>query len=322
MAWTSEGELYTPTNDTKGFNLIGNGNLYFCRVIGSNPKDLTGETINTMSDYRLHGEKGPDICTWKSSGCISVDGALYVLVARHKYGEESGDPHRRQTAQNASIIRSTNGGKTWLRAAQDNYDKPMFPGSHFAAPYFINYGQDGKEAVADQSDRYVYGLSNNGFWDNGDFMVLGRVLRSKIARLKGSDWEFYIKGNGAHDSSWTPDASKARPVLKNPGHLGSTGAVYLPAQKCYLMIGWYYPLGGGKVPGASVETHWDFYTAPHPWGPWKTVGSHVFKPEGYYCPGACPKFTSADGSTIWVFTAGDWNNPDVYRLTAVPLTLR
>ena len=88
------------------------------------------------------------------------------------------------------------------------------------------------------------------------------------------------------------------------------------------MIGWYYPSGGGKMPRAHVETHWDFYTAPHPWGPWTVIGSHRWNPQGFYCPGVCPKFTSPDGNHLAVFTAGDWTNPEFYRLTVVPLTLR
>ncbi len=320
-AWTGEGDLFSPSNDSSGFR-SGSANIMFNQIVGDNVEQLTGTTVNTMSDYRFSGEKGPDGCTWKSSGCIAVDGLLYLLVARHTYGEHSGDPERRQPARNASIIRSANGGKTWLPAAQDNYDHPMFPGSRFATPYFINYGQDGHQAVADQSDRYVYGLSNDGFWDNGSTMVLGRVLRSQLPHLNGADWQFYKQGDGADDANWTSKAEEAVPVLTNPGHLGMTGATYLPAQKCYLMIGWYYPKGGGKIPDAHLETCWDFYTAPHPWGPWTVVGSHTFTPQGYYCPGICPKFSSADGSTLWVFAAGDWSNSAVYRLTAIPLTLQ
>ena len=320
-AWTPDGEIYSPSNDTKGFHLAGKGNVMFNRIDGAQPTKLTGETVNTMATYGDHAEEGPDICSWKTSGCTSIDGALYLLVARHQYGEKSGDATRRQIARNASFIRSTDKGRTWGRSAQENYDRPMFPGQRFGAPFFVNYGQDGREAVADGSDRYLYALSNNGFWDNGDDMVLGRVLRSQMPRLKGEDWQYLRGEDGSLDASWSSAMSEARPVLSNPNHLGSTGTTYLPAQKCYLLIAWYYPLGGGKMPGASVETCWDFYTAPHPWGPWNKVGSHRFKPEGFYCPSVCPKFTSEDGSTVWVMTAGDWNNEAVYRLTAMPLTL-
>ena len=62
-------------------------------------------------------------------------------MARHKYGEDSGDPHRRQTAQNASIIKSTDHGRTWSRPVGENYQHPIFPGRRFATPYFVEYGR-------------------------------------------------------------------------------------------------------------------------------------------------------------------------------------
>jgi hypothetical protein len=117
-------------------------------------------------------------------------------------------------------------------------------------------------------------------------------------------------------------------VLVNPDHLGMTRAVYLPKHQCYLMIGWYYPDGSGKIdtlpgaPEAHTHTNWDFYVAPHPWGPWRVVGSHAWIPMAYYCPGICPKFNSPDESTIWALTAGDWRNSDAYKLTAVPLFIK
>jgi len=323
LAWTKNGSLFSPSNDTKGFHGKGRGNIAFNQIFGDEPDKLTGRTLNYMTpDYGVTNETGPDGCTWKSSGCVALDGAIYWLVARHKYGESSGDANRRQSAQNASIIKSEDAGKTWTRPEKENYDHPMFPGNGFATAYFINYGQEGKEAVADQSDKYVYGLSNNGFWDNGDAMILGRVLKSKIGDLSGANWQYFTSGDGAADASWISSVSDAKPVLAMPNHLGMTGAAYLPVQKCYLMVGWYYPAGGGKQPKASLKTTWDFYVAAHPWGPWRMVDSHTWEPQGFYCPEICPKFTSPDGSTVWVFAAGDWNDASVYRLTAVPLMIK
>jgi hypothetical protein len=320
-AWAKDDYLYSPSNDTGGFKQAGSGNIMFNRMGGPRADALAFcVTINTMSDYRRATEGGPDGRTWKSSGCTAIDGQLYLTVARHLYGGPTVDPLCRQPAQNASIIRSPTTGFTWVRAAQDNYDHPMFPGSRFATPYFINYGKDGQQAVADGSDRYVYATSNNGFWDNGDDMVLGRVLRSKLPQLNGSDWQFYKQGDGANDASWSSQMSDAQPVITNKDHLGMSGATYLPAQKCYLMIGWYYPKGGGKMPDAHSTTHWDFYTSPHPWGPWKIIGSHTNHPEGFYTPEICPKFSSADGSQIWVFASGDFAGP-YYHLFLVPLTI-
>lgn len=332
FAWTRENALYSPSNDTGGFNNAGNSNIMFNQVLGENPLALSGNTVNVMTDYGKGAEKGADGCTWKSSGCIALDGVLYWLVARHLYGGDGApaiDHDKRQIAHGSSFIKSTDGGKTWTRSAKANYDHPMFPRSRFATPYFVQYGQDGHEAVADGSDKYVYALSNNGFWDNGDYVVLGRCPRSKMPDLNAADWQFYTRGDGATDSAWSANVYDAQAVLSNPDHLGMTRAVYLPKHQCYFMIGWYYPDGGGKLDTpdglaqpARLKTNWDFYVAAHPWGPWRNVGSHTFTPQGFYCPGVCLKFNAPDESTLWAFAAGDWNNWHVYRLNAVELLLK
>jgi hypothetical protein len=320
-AWADDNEIYSPSNDTTGFGVTCDSNVAFNRITGDDPLRLTGVTINPMIDYGKGGMELADRCNWKSSGCLSIDGVFYWVVARHHYGETSGDPFMRQTAQNASIIKSLDKGKTWTRPARENYDRPMFPGPRFAAPYFIQYGRDGKAATVDQADRYVYAVSNNGFWDNGDNMILGRVLRTKIGDLKGSDWEFFTGGDGALASSWNPDMNKAKWILDEPDRLGMTGPVYLPEFGRYLMIGWYYPAGGGKKPDAWFETVWDFYESPKPWGPWTKIGSHHFAPQGYYGPGVCLKFSEKGGRRVFAVTAGDWHNLSVYRFTLVPLDL-
>ena len=320
-AWARDGAIYTPSDDTEGFRRIGSCNLAFNRVDGEEPLKLSGVTINPMGDYGAGGQEGTDLCTWKSSGCYAVDGVLYWVVARHKYGEKSGDPAKRQTAANASIIKSSNYGRTWVRSAKENYEAPMFPGRRFATPYFVEYGQDGK-ATVDNGDKFIYAISNNGFWDNGDNLVLGRVTRDKIGSLNGADWEYYAGGDGLNDSAWNRDSSQAMLILDSPGKLGMNGMVYVPELDRYLMIGWYYPAGGGKMKDACRETIWDFYQAPKPWGPWTKISSYRSFPQGYYSPQVWPKFNRDGGRSLFVFTAGDWNNPEVYRLTVVPISLR
>jgi hypothetical protein len=321
-AWAADGNVYSPSNDSKGFHERGSSNIAFNRLTGDDPAKIEGVSINMMPDYGKWAQEGPDGCTWKSSGCYAMDGVIYWVVARHKYGETSGDPHNRQLAANASIIKSTDLGKTWTRSARQNYEEPTFPGPRFATPYFVEYGQDGKAAV-DNADRYVYAISNDGFWDNGNNMILGRVARAKITDLRAADWEFYVGGDGMEDAAWTKDVNKARPVLDAPGRLGMTGSVYLPGLKRYFMIGWYYPAGGGVIDKNSTKkTVWDFYEAPKPWGPWTRIGSKEFEPQGYYSPQICPKYTSADGRRVFAFTTGDWHEEKLfYRLTVVPLRL-
>ncbi|MFZ1936492.1 MAG: hypothetical protein WAU84_22390, partial [Thermoguttaceae bacterium] len=155
----------------------------------------------------------------------------------------------------------------------------------------------------------------------GDNLTLGRVARSKIAKLSGSDWEFFRGGDGMDDAAWNADRHRAKLVLDAPGKLGMTGAVFIPALNRYLLIGWYYPAGSGKLKGASVRTIWDLYQSPKPWGLWTKIGSKEYRPQGYYSPQICPKFTSRDGRRLFAVTAGDWTNPRVYHLTIVPIQL-
>ena len=315
-AWADDNNLYSPSDDTSGFHQAAHSNIAFNKITGSDPLHLSGTTVNPMLDYGKDGQKGPDKCTWKSSGCTCLNGVLYWVVARHMYGEDSGDEYRRQPAHDASIIKSSDYGQTWTRSAQDNYNHPMFPGSRFATPYFIEYG---RSAGADNSDQYIYAVSNDGFWDCGNDMILGRVLKSKMASLNGADWEYFRGGDGRKSSAWAPHFNDAKPIVEGTRKWGMTGGVYVPAHGRYLMIGWYYPAGGGKIKDACTHTTWDFYEAPRPWGPWTKIGTHDSSPQGYYSPEICPKFQSA--KKVYIFTAGNWNNRDVYHLTVVPLEL-
>ena len=350
-AWADDGNLYTPSNDTAGFHGIdpfhltedqieklkscgidesrlsidSSSTLAFNRLEGVDPLSFDGVTLTMMPDFHQldHGAKsrtgidvGMDGRTWKSSGCASIDGVIYWAIARHRYGDDSGDFRLRQTAADASLICSRDYGRTWSRPPADNFSAPMFPGSRFATPYFIDYGK--VTNAPDGADRYVYAVSNNGYWDNGDHMILGRVLRTRIASLDGTNWEFLAGGvDGTLDSSWSKDPDAARAILENRGKLGETGAFYVPDRQRYLMIGWYYPAGSGKIERASNRTIWDFYEAPKPWGPWHHIHSHEFSPAGYYCPIICPKFRSKN--KLYVLTAGDFNTSEFYRLTVVPI---
>jgi hypothetical protein len=94
-AWAGDNNLYSPSDDTTGFRKACNSNVAFNRLEGSDPLHLTGTTINPMSDYGKMSQLGADACNWKSTGCMWIDGALYLSVARHLYGDDSGDLYRR-----------------------------------------------------------------------------------------------------------------------------------------------------------------------------------------------------------------------------------
>ena len=196
--WAQDDRLYAAVNDGAGFGRQKR-NIGFNQLSGADPRRLTGRLQNLMDDYgAMNAPAAADGRNWKSGGSISIDGVLYMSVGMDRYV----DPNfgGRQSRINASIIKSTDHGLHWARSMQQNLDRPMFPGMRFATPFFIHYGKEYAAATVDNADHYVYATSNNGFWDNGDNYIIGRVPKSKIKALNASDWSFYRGGDGMRDS--------------------------------------------------------------------------------------------------------------------------
>lgn len=320
-AWGKYGNLYYPGNDGSGWDKACSSNVFFNRSSGDYPFNLQSATTNCMLEYDGWARQREDGCTWKSSGCISLDSTLYLALGRHAYGTKSGDPHLRQTARRTSIIKSTDHGNTWTRSAEENYHHPMFA-DHFTTPYFIYYGQDGQSPAVDGADRYIYAVSNNGFWCNGDFYVLGRIERQNMNRLDPAYWTYYQGGDGSRDESWTRDPAAAQPIIENPLKCGETGATYLPSLGRYILVAWYYP--GDPNVDADVSNI-IFYEAPHPWGRWTMIKEENTAPQGWYCPRVLAKWQAGrDGQLDTILVAsGDYYEPSrYYRFIVAELAVK
>lgn len=274
---------------------------------------------------------GPDGANWKTMNTYSVDGVLYMFVTRCFYPAGSDDPRRRHNFVNSSIIKSTDDGVTWTRSSQENYDKPMFPGKRFGTAYFVWYGKDGAASV-DNADKYVYAVSNNGHFENGDDYVLGRVLRSQLGQLSAVDWSFYKGGNGMRNSSWTSALDMAKPILTNPGRSSMTGMTYVEALHRYVMVSWHYHAENFEqgIKDKDVTTVLEFFDAPKPWGPWKKVKSFDTGRQGWYTPIIGQRFQKTeDGSSakVYLYATGLVTKPEgglemgLYKLNYMPVTL-
>jgi hypothetical protein len=316
--WAQDDDLYAAVNDGAGFGTLKR-NIGFNRISGNDPRALTGQLQNIMDDYgEVNAPLATDGRNWKSGGSISIDGMLYMSIGMDRYVDAGYGG--RQTRINSSIIKSRDHGLHWSRAMTENRDRPMFPGMRFATPFFIHYGKEYSAATVDNADRYVYATSNNGFWDNGDDYIVGRVLRSKISSLNAADWTFYRGGDGMRDSSWSKDMRQASLIIEASGQCGETGVTYLPALHRYVMASWYYPVGNGHA-GKIEATKIAFYESPKPWGPWTRIKSIPIQPQGWYIPRVLAKFQSPAGQDLQAFiaVAGDWRNPVYYRFTMVPV---
>jgi hypothetical protein len=62
--------------------------------------------------------------------------------------------------------------------------------------------------------------------------------------------------------------------------------------------------------GDSDHTVWDFYQSDTPWGPWSPFFTKDFNGDGFYIPTAPSKWISADGTSLWLIFAGDYNTYD------------
>ena len=260
--WADDGDLYTGNDDGTSFGGIRNSSLAFGKLAGDDPHKLKGTSISDMGDYGKPGS-GPDQANWKTMNSYCVDGVLYMFVTRCLYPEQSGDAHHRHVFKNSSIIKSTDRGKTWSRPEAESYAHPMFPGLSFGAPYFVWYGQDGA-ARDDNADKYVYAVSDNGHFEDGDYYILGRVLKKKLPDLNAADWQFFTGGDGMSDQNWTSEIDHAKPILQDPLNCSMTGMTYIPALGRYVMVVWHYTTYNLRTDPRTIN---DYYEAPETMGP-------------------------------------------------------
>lgn len=327
--WADDGNLYAFNCDGRGFGAKGM-NLAFNRISGDSPSALVGAQINQMDEYGKAGAKMPDNATWKACGQECIDGVFYAFVSRNIYGNDSKDPLLRQLAVNSSLIKSTDRGLTWTRSALENYNHPMWPGSSFGAPFFIHYGQNGGQVAKDGAREFVYAVSTNGFWNDGDTLTLGRVKRSDLRNLNSKEWQYYAGGDGTLATSWSANIEHATPVLSRPAKCGQTPVCYVPALGIYLLISWYNTATMTKWFEPN-EVRYDFYQANCPWGAWKPLNSFSDRFMGpryhMYGPSLCARFQQAKGVDVEIslFTAGcpfDDVAVTPYKLWHIPVLLR
>lgn len=320
--WADDDNLYSIANDTLGpKDAPISSNLAVYRITGAQPPDIHVEVVNPMPEFgKITEVKPEDGACWKASGLTCVDGVLYLAASRNRYMDRTG-AFSIQQVWDSSIIKSADHGKTWSVAPK--LGQAMFPGHTFANPSFVQYGKDGK-GTKDGSDKFVYAVSNDGTWNNGNSMSLGRVPRDRIANLNPHDWEFVHGFEKGYVPVWKPRHDFALYTFRAPGRTGVGGVHYLAGLDRYITAQWYYP-SLNEDPPAAVWSHsrFDLYEGPAPWGPWTLFHTQDFEPQGFYNPTIPSKFISQDGRRFWIFAAGDFSTNDhpYYTINMIPVTL-
>ncbi|MDT5027778.1 MAG: hypothetical protein QOE61_4204, partial [Micromonosporaceae bacterium] len=325
-----DGQLYAAADDTRGFGGVCSSNLAV-NILNGQPPQLTGRTVNPMTQFGGMCETGPDLGNWKANGITAVDGSVLLSVSRHRY---MAPPFWQQDAWDASVIRSDDGGETWStatsldvtsrstatsldvtsRSPAPRLGEAMFPGRAFATPWFIDYGAH-TPVAPHGADEYVYALSSNGYWNNGNAMTLGRVPRDLITRLDPADWQ-YASGFVADPNPdptdrqvgepvWRDRVDLALPVFQAPGRTGMAGATWVAPLGLYVLPQWHFPYLDRPNPARWQHSRWELFSATRPWGPWTSFFTAEFAPQGFYNPSIPSRFISEDGRTLWILTCGD-----------------
>ena len=307
------------------------------RVSGHVVEKITGSPdkfdvvrVNDLPGQTGWGGSGP-----KPSGMISVDGVLYYAAQNYmgwkppRYGIDS------QHGSDAAILRSDDFGKTWTPDLdviltpfyKENYKlgvpqheawmlppedragvngwKPMFPGSWFGGPAFVQFGKDNADAV----DGYVYAVSAD-HWDNGSELRLGRVPKNAI--MDRSQWEFAAPGCKG-GVSWTCDLYRSLPVLAIDRHISMPEMVYMPKEGKYLLITW----GLHEDFRASTGSELTVLEADQPWGPFFLVYYEWmwYKREaGHYCPRVPLKWFDQSSLSGYMLYSGNWETQIPYYM--------
>ncbi|MFJ7212968.1 DUF4185 domain-containing protein [Amycolatopsis sp. NPDC098790] len=259
--------------------------------VGGNPADAgPGKTIGQI--WTGGGEYNR-----KPTGLLCVDHTFYLAVQDLRKDFS--------VAPAATILKSTDHGKTWTW----NQDKPMFGGfpfqHRFTTVFFLDYGRDSVNSP-DPEHVYAYGLDES--WAMRQDLYLARVPKSSIQDVTTWQWS---TGPGTWSASGVMD--RAAVIHDDAGHLSQGSVVYDKPLGRYIYTSWS-ETATDKNAGVLGGSTWEFYESPAPWGPWTRFATTDFGPKcgldekaiwtpdkhAGYATTTPSKFLSPDGRTMWV----------------------
>ncbi len=280
-----DGALYTAYGDGHGFKpfVPEKLSLGFAKVTGT-PPDVKGLNVRSQDIER----KGDGAKGLKASGLVTIDDMIYLFA---------------RNVGNAQLAWSDNWGQSWEWA-----DRKFT--TSFGCPTFLNFGENYKGAR--DGFVYVYSHDSDSAYTPADRMVLARVPKDKVREK--ADYEFFAGLDRDGKPAWSKDVAKRAAVFEHKGKCYRSGITYHPATRQYL---WCQTLPGGKADGRAAGG-FGIYSAPEPWGPWRTV---YYTEQWDIGPGETCHFPtmwmSPDGRTAWLLFSGD----DCFSLRKATLRL-
>jgi len=252
MTWAADDEIYASAGDPHwGETTSG---LDVERFSGG-PADYKITKYNHMNDYLGWGGNGP-----KPSGMICVDGVIYLAFQNLLCGQRPPHSNKSQPGSDAHIVYCHHPRWSQWFPSLRTIKEPMFAGSKFGGPAFINFGKNNENA----RDEYVYAVSSDQ-WDNGSNVRLGRVRKDKI--MERGWWEFVSAFDKDGNPAWNSSLEESVPILSIYKFIGLPEMVYLAKIKRYLFLTWR--LHGDFDPEEGTDLL--ILEAPEPWGPFSLV---------------------------------------------------
>lgn len=324
LTWGADDNIYGAAGDNRG------SPMNFWRISGKPSGGLTnqGDWIvdlvdNLPLDPAIYCRDPRVDRRWgiKPAGLLDVDGTLYFAVEGQNYGTEPS--FNRQTNVHGWIITTKDYGKTWNREAT----RVHFFTGRLSSCHFLQFGRGYQGA----RDEFVYAYSpaaedGNSYWENGDFILLGRVRRDRI--LTRDSWEFYTGLNGKNEPVWSKHDGSAVPVFRYDKMTSENHVSYNKGIGRYIMGNYGFvdddvnprPNHQGVWPECANRSQLTLYEAPEPWGPWSLFyQDDNWGTYGDYQPNFPPKWMSDDGRTMYMVSAGTW---DDYNFTVQKLTVK
>jgi hypothetical protein len=326
--WGADDAIYCVDDDGANFGEPWHfGHLL--RVTGVPPAHEVTEISRFPGLRRYTADRLRYVC-----GALAVDTRLYVAAYDYNFADPGKEvygidaesqrdiplytPHDgffvnalSQHGGVAALMYSDDGGESWQNIPDQH--TPYFLGPRFAALAFVGFGP-GYTGVPTRLGAYVYAISNDENWENGNHVSLARVPREQV--LERAAWEFYIGGRDADNPQWSSEEAAARPILSDPGHVGHPTMTYNAAlDRFFLMFGSDVVPHSFATPRDFARAHWHrqrelhLYEGANPWGPWQLVyydpcweGEHVA-----YLPQMPTKWLNDDGLSGTLLFSGDYS---------------
>jgi hypothetical protein len=159
----------------------------------------------------------------------------------------------------------------------------------------------------------VYAVSNDGSWETGNHVRMGRVHRDSIINKKA--WQFFGGLGKKEQPHWVRSEETSKPILTDPGHVGHPTITYNKALNRYILLTFSDAVPHKEDAPLAMMQQWDtaselqMYESKNPWGPWKVF--HSERPWGgpdhtNYLPQMPSKWISEDGLSGSIIFSGDY----------------